>query len=256
VPGVSGVRTDLWQAAGVSEPPPDLRAAVVLVAAGSGSRVGAAANKVLLPLLGVPVLAWSLRTVLSLPYVDHVVVVARTEDAGAVADLVERHVPEGREVAMVPGGPTRHASEQHGLAALRRVVEAGEVDVVAVHDAARPLASPGLFHAACAAALEHGGAVPGRPQPGLVTADAARHVTGLVAVQTPQVFRAAPLLRAYDRAAAAGWTGTDTAGCVAAWSDLVVRVVPAPATNLKVTFPDDLALAERLLTPAEAHPGR
>ena len=62
--------------------------AVVLVAAGSGSRVGAATNKVLLPLHGVPVLAWSLRTVLGLAYVDRVVVVVRDEDRDAVGHLV------------------------------------------------------------------------------------------------------------------------------------------------------------------------
>ena len=73
-----------------------LRAAVVLVAAGSGSRVGAATNKVLLPLHGVPVLAWSLRTVCSLSYVDQVVLVVREDDVDAVRDLAERYLPEGR----------------------------------------------------------------------------------------------------------------------------------------------------------------
>jgi 2-C-methyl-D-erythritol 4-phosphate cytidylyltransferase len=239
-------RTAVWQARPVSQP---LRAAVVVVAAGAGSRVGAVTNKVLLPLHGVPVLAWSLRTALSLSYVDPVVVVVRAADVEAVRELVEGHLPEGREVVLVTGGPTRHESEWRGLAPLRSRIEAGTLDVVAIHDGARPLADVALFDATCRAALEHGGALPARPQPGLVTRDGCRHVTGLVAVQTPQAFRAGPLLDAYVRAEADGFSGTDTASCVAAYTDLAVLGVPAPATNLKVTFAEDLALAERLLSP-------
>ena len=59
--------------------------------------------------------------------------------------------------------------------------------------------------------------------------------------------RVGPLLDAYTRAEADGFTGTDTAGCIATYTDLPVLAVPAPATNLKVTFAEDLALAERLL---------
>lgn len=221
------------------------RTAVVLVAGGSGTRVGGPTNKVLLPLRGVPVLAWSLRTALALPYVEQVVVVAREQDLDAVASLVEQHAPEGREVGLVVGGGTRHDSEWNGLRALRD--PDGGLDVVVVHDAARPLAGPSLFDRVVEAAHEHGAAVPGRPQHAVVSRDGREHVRGLVAVQTPQAFRAAPLMEAYRRAAEDGFTGTDTAGCVAAYTDLPVRLVGAPATNLKVTFPEDVALAERLL---------
>jgi 2-C-methyl-D-erythritol 4-phosphate cytidylyltransferase len=220
---------------------------VVLVAAGSGSRVGAGTNKVLLPLRDVPVLAWSLRTVAALAYVDRIVVVVRAEDVGDVGALVEQHLPAGREAGLVVGGATRHESEWNGLRALRSAIEAGEVDVVVVHDGARPLAEARLFDAAVATAAAHGAAVPARPQPGLLTRDGSRHVTGLVGVQTPQAFRARPLLEAYTRADEDGFTGTDTASCVAAYTDLAVHRVDAPATNVKVTFADDLELCDRLL---------
>lgn len=223
------------------------RTAVVLVAAGSGTRVGAPTNKVLLPLLGTPVLAWSLRTVCSLPYVERLVVVARAEDADAVGRLVEQQLPDGREAELVLGGRTRHESESSGFRPLRQAVADGQLDVVAVHDAARPLADAALFDATVLAAHTHGGALPVRPQPGLVTRDGRQHVTGLVGVQTPQAFRAGPLLAAYAAADLDGFTGTDTAGCVAAYTDLVVHCVRGSATNLKITFPEDLALAERLL---------
>jgi 2-C-methyl-D-erythritol 4-phosphate cytidylyltransferase len=223
------------------------RTAVVLVAAGSGTRMGARTNKVLLALGGRPVLAWSLRTVTSLPYVGRVVVVVRQQDMHAVRDLVRRQLPEGRAVDLVVGGATRHDSEWRGLAPLRQGIGSGEIEVVAIHDVARPLADAALFDATVRAAQVHGAALPSRPQPGLVTSDGRRHVTGLVGVQTPQAFRAAPLLQAYERAAADRFTATDTAGCVTTYTDLPVHRVPAPATNLKITFIEDLAVAERLL---------
>ena len=221
--------------------------AVVLVAAGSGTRVGAGTNKVLLPLLGRPVLGWSLDTVCSLPYVDRVVVVVRREDADEVAALVQARLGPDREATLVVGGASRHESEWRGLSALRGPVAEGSIEVVAVHDAARPLAGAALFDRVVRAAHEHGGALPVRPQPSLVSTDGRRHVSGLVGVQTPQAFRAGPLLEAYARAHADGFAGTDTASCVAAYTDLPVHGVPGPATNLKVTFPEDVALAERLL---------
>ena len=217
------------------------RVAAVLLAAGSGTRVGARGNKVLLPLGGLPVLGWSLRTVRGLEYVGQVVVVYRAADRSAV----ERVAPS--DVLLVEGGSTRHASEWNALSVLAERVDAGEVDVVAIHDTARPLASPELWDLVVAAAAEYGGAIPVRHQPGLLTRDARPAGDGLVAVQTPQAFRAQPLLDAYRKAQADGFEGTDTAACVAAYSDLPVHGVEAPATNLKITFPEDIAVAERLL---------
>jgi 2-C-methyl-D-erythritol 4-phosphate cytidylyltransferase len=231
----------------VPAPLPPPRTAVVVVAAGSGTRVGAPTNKVLLPLLGTPVLGWSLRTVSALAYVERLVVVVREQDTAEVSALVERLLPVGREATLVVGGATRHESEWRGLQALRGPVAAGELDVVAVHDAARPLCGTALFDATVEAAHRHGGALPVRALHGLLTSDDRRHVTGLVGVQTPQAFRAGPLLEAYARARDDGFTGSDTAACVAAYADLPVVAVPAPATNLKITFPEDVALAERLL---------
>ena len=113
--------------------------AVVILAAGSGSRVGATVNKVLLPLRGVPVLVWSVRDALALPDVRRLVLVVRPEDRAAVEAAVAPHLTD-REVLVVDGGATRHASEWAALRVLAPDIEAGEVDVVVVHDGARPLA--------------------------------------------------------------------------------------------------------------------
>lgn len=221
----------------------------MLLAAGSGSRVGADRNKVLLTVHGLPVLAHSLRTVDRLEVVT-LVVVARDGEEAAVAALARQHTSTPFRV--VTGGATRHASEWAALQDLAAQIDVGDLDVVAIHDSARPLADLDLWQAVVAAAEQHGGAIPARPQPGLLTravnGDAADDgVLDLVGVQTPQAFRATPLLEAYRRAAAEGFEGTDTAACVARHSDLPIVAVPAPATNLKVTFADDVALAERLL---------
>lgn len=222
----------------------------MLLAAGEGRRVGAGTNKVLLPLLGEPVFAWSLRTALDLPGVEHVVLVIRPDDRAAVdegLDLVAETHP-GARVWIAAGGETRHASEWSALRALADAVDRGEIDVVAIHDTARPLADADLFTAVVRSADEHGGALPVRTQHALVPRDPDRRLlTGLVAVQTPQAFRAAPLLEAYRQAERDGFTGTDTASCVERYTALEIHCVESPATNVKITFPEDVALAEHLL---------
>ena len=91
--------------------------AVVILAAGSGSRVGAEVNKVLLPLRGVPVLVWSVRDALALHDVRRLVLVVRPEDRGAVEQAVAPHLGDA-EVLVVDGGATRHASEWAALRVL------------------------------------------------------------------------------------------------------------------------------------------
>ena len=215
--------------------------AAVVLAGGSGTRMGADRNKVLLTLAGEPVLRHSVRTATRVRDVRVVVVVVRPGDE---PDLTgDWPVP----VETVPGGTTRHGSEWSALQHLRPRIRRGDVDVVAIHDAARPLASTGLWDAVVAAAREDGGALPARRAVGLVRRDPGPPVPELVTVQTPQAFRATPLLQAYDDAERDGFTGTDTAACVTAYTDLRLRAVEGEATNLKVTWPEDLPLAERLI---------
>ena len=224
--------------------------AVVVVAAGSGTRLGAEVNKVLLPLLGVPVVAWSVRTALALPDVRRVVVVHRPGEREAMGEALAPHLGD-REVLLVPGGETRHASEWQALQVLAAEIDDGGLTVVAVHDAARPLAAAELFERTLAAARQHGGAIPVVPVDSVIRRDGAP--TGrdaLAGVQTPQAFRAADLLAAYRAAEVDGFTGTDTASCVERYADLTIAAVPSSPANLKITFPHDLELAERLVTPA------
>ena len=221
-------------------------AAVVILAAGAGSRVGAEVNKVLLPLADRPVLAWSILTALGLDDVGRVLVVCRPGEHDAVAEAIEPHLGD-HEVGVVEGGDTRHDSEWAALRALAPEIERGAYDVVAIHDGARPLAGADLFAATIDAARAQGGAVPVVPLTDVIGAAGGRPEGDLVGVQTPQAFRAAELLAAYAAADADGFAGTDTASTVERYVDLTVAAVPSSPLNLKVTFPEDLELAVRLL---------
>ncbi|HEX4189892.1 MAG TPA: IspD/TarI family cytidylyltransferase [Marmoricola sp.] len=223
-------------------------AAVVVLAAGSGRRVGAEKNKVLLPLDGLPILVRSLRTALEVAGVHRVVVVIRPEDREDVTAALAPHLGT-RDLWLVEGGTERHDSEYRALGALRADIESGEIDVVAIHDAARPLASATLFRAAIDAAATHGSAVPALPVGPLNHLDGSLAAPGLATVQTPQAFAAGRLLVAYDAAAADGFRGTDTAACLERYADAPIHAVPGEAANLKVTFAEDLALAAELLRP-------
>lgn len=222
-------------------------AAVVIVAAGSGTRVGAIVNKVLLPLGDRPVLAWSVRDALAVHDVRRVVLVIRPEDRSAVAGALAPHLGDA-EVVLVDGGATRHASEWAALRHLAPAIEAGEVDLVAIHDAARPLAGLALFEATLAAAREHAGAIPVVPVRGLLTTGLVPVVGELGGVQTPQVFRADLLLAAHREAAGSGFEGTDTAAVLAEHGAFDIAAVPSSTANLKITFPEDVDLAGRLIS--------
>jgi 2-C-methyl-D-erythritol 4-phosphate cytidylyltransferase len=231
------------------------RAALVMLAAGEGRRTGHHTNKVLLPLAGRQVFTWSIRWARVLPFVSRTMLVIREEDRETVLATIEREVepPDiDPETDVVAGGDTRHASEWEALQALAPAITSGEVEVVVIHDAARPLAGTRLFAAVIAAAVEHGGAIPVRRQGNLAALDGSDPPTrDVVVVQTPQAFLAKPLLEAYRRAAEDGFVGTDTASCMERYTDLTVSCVEGDARNIKITFPDDLFLAERLLAKAD-----
>jgi 2-C-methyl-D-erythritol 4-phosphate cytidylyltransferase len=223
------------------------RVAAVLLAAGSGSRVAAEINKVLLEVDGISILARSVRTILEVVGVHRIVLVVRPEERGAVREAVAPHLG-AHDLWVVDGGAERHDSEWQALQTLAAEIEDGELDIVAIHDAARPLATEALWRAVIDTAARHGGAIPVVPIPPLSRRDGTVAAGGLVGVQTPQAFRARELLAAYRRADEDGFVGTDTAACLERYAELVVVGVPSSATNLKVTFPEDVELAASLLS--------
>lgn len=238
----------------------------IVLAAGSGTRVGHSGSKAYLPLAGRPMLVWALETLAGTTGVGRLVLAVRSQDLELAHQVLERELP-GVNVELVAGGVTRHASEHQALRHLAAEIRGGAVTAVLLHDAARPLASRALSERVLAAALTCGAAVPGVPVENVLAVDlAGRLVPGdgdhLVSIQTPQAFRAARLLDAYEAAAREGFAGTDTAACVERYTDLEVAVVPGEPGNLKITFADDLLIAERLLgrqgavSPARSRSGR
>jgi 2-C-methyl-D-erythritol 4-phosphate cytidylyltransferase len=217
-------------------------AVALVVAAGRGERLGSERPKALVSLAGRPMVQWSVDALAAVPAVTRIVVALPAEalDAAPLGTLG------------VAGGETRSESV---LAALRA---SGEDDPVIVHDAARPMASVALFERALAE-LEHSGAdaviaarrvsdtikeVEADGQTVRQTLDRSR----LWAVQTPQVFRRAPLERALTEVAPDVLRrATDDAWLVERLGG-TVRLIDAGAENLKVTTPTDLRLAELLLS--------
>jgi 2-C-methyl-D-erythritol 4-phosphate cytidylyltransferase len=228
-----------------------MRAAAVVLAGGSGTRIAADGNKAYLPVAGRRLVSWSLRAFAAVPEVRRLVLVIRNADRAVAEQTVAAEV--GAPVEVVLGGVARHDSEYQALSHLAPAITAGELDVVAIHDGARPVLDPGLIAEVLAAADRYGGAIPGMPLPDAavagpgVTPDPVRPDRRLVRVQTPQAFRAAALLAAYDSAARDRFTGTDTAACVESYAGIEVRCLPGDPRNIKVTYPADLLVAERLL---------
>lgn len=230
-------------------------AAGVILASGAGTRLGADLNKVYLPLGGRRVLSWSLAAFSRVPEVGVLLLVVRPDD-GPFAEWVLEQDLGGLAVEVVHGGATRQDSELRALWQLAERIQRGRVDTVLLHDGARPLLTPELISDVLDTARTHGGAIPGLPATDIVavTADGhslAAHQPGeLIRAQTPQGFQAGALLAAYEQAAREEFLGTDTASCIERFATLPVRWLPGEERNFKITYPDDLVVAEHVLAGA------
>lgn len=228
------------------------RVAGVVLAAGSGSRLGAGGNKAYVPLAGRRMMSWSLNTLSHLPEIHRLLLVVPHDEIPIARRILDREVTS-RSVEVAPGAASRHASEFAALTFLQPEIASGQIDLVLIHDAARPLATLSLIRSVLSAAVAHGGAIPAIPADDLVEIDTSGHLAavdrpgGLVRSQTPQVFEARPLLNAYQAAYEDGYEGPDTSACLERYSDLSVRWITGDPRNLKITYPQDLFLVERLL---------
>lgn len=160
-------------------------------------------------------------------------------------DVLAREIPD-LMVELVDGGKSRHESEHNALEFLSPAIEAGEIDVILIHDGARPLASAELFRQIAEGAHRHGGALPALavdPREMNTRVD-----SQVVRVQTPQGFRATELLSAYRSAKQDGFLGTDTSSCMEKYfPDVHTIAVPGEIQNVKITYPQDLVIAEHIL---------
>lgn len=223
-------------------------AGCLLVAAGSGRRMGGV-RKGFMELAGRPLVLHAAEKLAAAPEVTDIVLVVHADDIDAARQLVAAEGARLRLRAAVVGGARRQDSVAAGLAAL------GECQVVLIHDAARPLVEPGVVSRVAQAALERGGAIAACPVADtlkraaddgerLIAATVDR--AGLWAAQTPQGFRTALYRELAERAAADGLEVTDDAAVFERYGH-PVELVASPASNFKVTRPEDVPLAEALI---------
>ena len=212
---------------------------VILVAAGRGERMGAGVSKLLLDLGDRSVLRWSVGIFDAHPMVDELVAVLPAE---WIADAAARLGVTSRPCRAVAGGAERHDSVRAGFAAL-----GPGVDLILIHDAARPFADAALVDRVIAATREAGAAVPAlQARDTVKRAGPSRFVAETIPrqevwlAQTPQGFRRSVLERAM--ASSDGRGVTDEAMLVER-SGQAVRLVEGDEQNVKITTPDDLALA-------------
>ena len=228
-----------------------LPVAVILVAAGSGVRLGATMPKAFAPLRGEPLLAHALRGVFGCAEVGHVIIVSPASHVDQSRAIAGRHRVEGDHprVDVVAGGADRSASVKAGLAALGR-----EDAIVLVHDVARCLTPPDLFARVIRGVRDGNPAVvPGLPVTDTVKVvdDQGRVVDtpdreSLRGIQTPQGFLREALEDAHALDHAATASATDDAGLVERAGGQV-RVVAGDHLALKITSPFDLTLASALI---------
>jgi 2-C-methyl-D-erythritol 4-phosphate cytidylyltransferase len=224
-----------------------MKAAAIVAAAGAGLRMKNETRKQYLVLAGQPVLARSLNLFIEYPGFETVIAVIPPGEEDAVKKLIGPFCPADM-VKLVAGGKTRQESVEHGLALVPEWV-----DLVCIHDAARPLASPALLGNLLSAAAGFGAAIPVIPvsdtikeisDEGFVTATPPRDKLRLV--QTPQIFRRDLLKKAYELAGQGSFEATDDAALVEA-AGYAVKTVPGEMTNLKITTPIDLVIAVQYL---------
>ena len=215
----------------------------VIVAGGSGTRMGMPVNKALAPLAGKTVLERSLEAFDGL--VDGAVVVYRAQDEDAVRALNLR-------ARLVPGGETRQASVLSGLYALPQ-----DAEIALIHDAARPFVRAETIRACIESAKKYGSGVAAVPvtdtikragQDGVVRETLPREQ--LWAMQTPQAFRPQELRRAIETLTAQGEAATDDARAMEACGHSV-RLVEGNSGNIKLTRPEDMELARLRLGESE-----
>ena len=229
---------------------------LLIPAAGMGKRMLYDRNKLLITLLGQPLLAWTLIAAEQAASISWIGIIGQPEDRSDL-DTILGNISLSKPVQFIQGGKTRQESVYNGLQGLPDSAER-----VLIHDGARCLATPDLFDR-CAAAIA--------TCPGLIAAISVKDTikivdnTGIIvdtpdranlwAAQTPQGFEVKLLKACHEKGRALGWEVTDDAALFEKCS-LPVTIVPGEETNLKITTPVDLAIAEFILSNRKALGGR
>ncbi len=224
---------------------------LLIPAAGVGRRMGSDRNKLLLPLLERPILAWTLLAAAAADSLSWIGIICQPIDRPNIEAMVNQCDIQ-KPVQLIQGGDTRQASVFNGLQALPSLATH-----VLIHDGARCLATPALFNECAQAALQLKGFIAAVPVKDTIkqvdahgtivnTPDRSR----LWAAQTPQGFEVALLKQCHAKGQRQGWQVTDDAALLEKCG-VSVSIVEGEETNLKVTTPVDLAIAQFILQQRE-----
>lgn len=221
---------------------------LLIPAAGSGKRMGADRNKLLLQVRSKPLIAWTLLAAEAASSISWIGIVSQPPDwddfKAIIADLKLK-----KTIELISGGSTRQESVYNGLQALPN-----NAAQVLIHDGARCLATPNLFNACSEAILNCPGLIAAVPvkdtikvvdENGIIKSTPERKQ--LWAAQTPQGFDVKLLKQCHAEGVRQGWEVTDDAALFEKCG-MEVRIVPGEETNLKITTPQDLAIAEFILS--------
>ncbi|MDC0831646.1 2-C-methyl-D-erythritol 4-phosphate cytidylyltransferase [Leptolyngbya valderiana BDU 20041] len=220
---------------------------LLIPAAGSGRRMGSDRNKLLLPLLNKPVIAWTLEAADASSQIEWIGLLCQPHDWDDFKTILSQ-LSLNKPVRFIQGGDTRQQSVYNGLQALP-----DDATHVLIHDGARCLATPQLFDRTCDALKTCAGLIAAIPVKDTIkVVDEAMTIcdtpdrNNLWAAQTPQAFDVKLLQQCHDRGRREGWEVTDDAALFEKCG-LSVKIVEGEETNLKVTTPIDLTIAEFIL---------
>ena len=229
------------------------KTSTLIPAAGRGERFGRPTNKVFAQVAGKPILAHTLSVFESCGAIDEIVLVVGENELGVAGDIVG-HFGFGKVSAIVAGGSQRQDSVRNGL-------EKVTGDVVAIHDAARPMVTHEIIERSIAVASASGACIAAVPVIDTIksaTTDGIVQDTmdraNLYSVQTPQTFRTDLIREAYARAYADGFYATDDAALVERMGSKVA-IVQGSYDNIKITTPSDLEFASSRLGGGETRTG-
>lgn len=217
----------------------------IIPAAGQGKRMGSRINKQYLCLSGLPILLHTLRVFEEVAAIDEIMVVAAPGEEDFCRDNIITKYGLKKVSKVITGGQERQQSVYNALQAV-----SSDVELVLIHDGARPLVDEGIIHRVLDGVRRFGAVTCGVPvkdtikmvdEKGFVTSTLERSC--LWSIQTPQGFRLGLLQEAHNQALEVGFVGTDDAMLVEKIGEAVI-VVPGSYDNIKVTTPEDLVAAE------------
>jgi 2-C-methyl-D-erythritol 4-phosphate cytidylyltransferase len=221
----------------------------LVVAAGSGLRMGSTVRKQYLEINGLPIVAHTLRIFDRCPLVNHIYLAAPETDFAFCRERLLAPTALRTPLSLVPGGEERQDSVWNGLAAMDAATE-----LVVIHDGVRPFITSEQVSACIREAAVHDACILGIPatdtlksvsDSGTITRTLER--SHIWQAQTPQAFRYPIIWEAHRRARREGFRATDDASLLEG-TDIQVRIIPGSRTNIKITTREDLLLAEALLS--------